>query len=114
MLFVLSLAAGCPTVWECIGFQGRERKINIPQEIGTKYCQFGIHLLNDHNGNRVQSIEHSCHKESERINIKIIQEWVAGKGKNPVNWKTLTEVLHDIELRALASEIEAVKLVKTL
>lgn len=114
MLFVLSLAAGRPTVRDCIRFQGRERRINIPQEIGTKYCQFGIHLLNDHNGTRVKNIEHSCHKESERINLNIIQEWVAGKGKKPVNWKTLTEVLHDIELCALASEIEAVKLVKTL
>ena len=113
-MFVLSLAAGRPTVQNCIGFQGRERRINIPQEIGTKYFQFGIHILNDHNGNRVQTIEHSCHEESERINIKIIQEWVAGKGKKPVNWKTLTEVLHGIELRTLASEIEAVKLVKTL
>ena len=110
MLFVLSLAAGRPTVRECIGFQGRERRINIPQEIGTKYSQFGIQLLNDHNGTRVQSIEHFYLKDSEEINRKIIQDWVAGKGKKPVNWKTLTEVLHDIELRTLASEIEAVKL----
>ena len=91
-------------------FQGRERRINIPQEIGTKYHQFGIHLLNDCNGTRVQNIEHACLKESEPINTRIIQEWATGRGKRPVNWKTLTEVLHDIELSTLASEIEAVKL----
>ena len=29
--------------------------------------------------------------------------------KNPVNWKTLTIVLRDIELGGLASEIEIIK-----
>ena len=38
-----------------------------------------------------------------------IEEWVAGKGIHPVNWKTLTEVLRDIELSMLAEEIEAIK-----
>ena len=37
-----------------------------------------------------------------------------GKGKKPVSWGTLTEVLRHIELRALASEIEEVKLKPTL
>ena len=40
----------CPTMSECIKFQGRERKINIPQEIGTKYYNFGIFLLEDVTG----------------------------------------------------------------
>ena len=35
---------------------------------------------------------------------------MTGRGKKSVTWETLTEVLHDIELHALASEIEAVKL----
>ena len=42
--------------------------------------------------------------------MHIIQEWANGRGKKPVNWKTLTDVLRDIELCALANEIEAVKL----
>ena len=41
--------------------------------------------------------------------IEVIEEWVAGKGIHPVNWKTLTEVLRDIELSRLAEEIEATK-----
>ena len=35
---------------------------------------------------------------------------MTGRGKKSVTWETLTEVLRDIELGALASEIEAVKL----
>ena len=94
---------------ECIRFQGRERRINIPQEIGTKYYNFGILLLNDATGGKVRNLEHKCREDAERINTEILQEWVAGRGKQPVTWETLTEVLRDVELSTLASEIEAVK-----
>ena len=42
----------------------------------------------------------------------LIEEWVAGKGKQPVTWRTLTQVLCDIELSTLAGEIEAIKINK--
>ena len=42
--------------------------------------------------------------------MEILEEWIAGRGKHPVTWNTLVEVLHDIELSALAREIEAIKL----
>ena len=47
--------------------------------------------------------------DSNEINIEIIEEWIAGKGKHPVTWKTLIKVLRDIELSTLAEEIEAIK-----
>ena len=45
--------------------------------------------------------------DANEINREIIEEWIAGRGKHPVTWKTLTEVLHDIGLSTLAREIEA-------
>ena len=98
--------AGCPTVLECIRFQGRRRTINISREIGTKYSQFGIFLLNDHNGTSVHNLEHEYRANAEQINTEILREWATGRGKKPVNWKTLIEVLRDIGLHTLASEIE--------
>ena len=52
--------------------------------------------------------------DANEINIEIIEEWVAGKGKHSVTWKTvtwktLTHVLCDIELSTLVEEIEAFK-----
>ena len=94
---------------ECIRFRGKERRINIPQEIGVKYRDFGLFLLEDHNGARIRALTHKHMNDSNEINTEIIEEWVAGKGKHPVTWKTLTEVLCDIELGMLAEEIEAVK-----
>ena len=98
-----------PTLMECIKFQGRERKINIPQEIGVKYHDFGLFLLQDANRQRVKAIAHSYQNKAEEINKEILEQWITGKGKHPVTWKTLTEVLRDIELSVLAEEIEAIK-----
>ena len=44
--------------------------------------------------------------------MEILEEWIAGRGKRPVTWSTLIEVLHDIELSTLAREIAAVKLLE--
>ena len=95
---------------ECARFPGKQQTINIPQEIGSNYYQFGMFLLDDPNGTRVNNIERKHREDPERINTEILREWATGRGKKPVTWETLTEVLRDIELGALASEIEAVKL----
>ena len=49
-----------------------------------------------------------------QINTEILREWATGRGKNPVSWETLTEVLRNIGLGALASEIEVMKLKQTM
>ena len=74
------------------------------------YSHFGIFLLDDPNGTRVLNIKHKHRGDAEQINTEILREWATGRGKKPVNWKTLTEVLYDIELPTLASEIKEVKL----
>ena len=52
---------------------------------------------------------HKHHYDAEQINIEILQEWLTGRGKQPVTWAMLVEVLRDLELFALACEIEAVR-----
>ena len=83
--------------------------MNIPVEISTKYVQFGTFLLDDRNGSRIKIMARKHHYDAEEINTEILQEWLTGKGKQPVTWTTLIEVLRDIELSSLAGEIEAVK-----
>ena len=98
-----------PTLIKCVRFRGREKRINIPQEIGIKYHEFGLFLLDDKTGARIRSIAHKHRDDAEQINMEVLEEWTTGRGKHPVTWKTLTQVLHDIELSTLAQEIEAVK-----
>ena len=94
---------------ELIRFRGRERRINIPQQIGVNFMQFGLILLEDTNGARMQSITHECRDSPEQINTKVLQEWITGRGRLPISWDTLVEVLHDIDLGTLADDIAVVK-----
>ena len=49
---------------------------------------------------------HKHLNDAQQINTEILQEWLTGTGKQPVTWTTLVEVLHDVELSALAGEID--------
>ena len=99
-----------PTLPELLRFTCTDKRvINIPVEIATKYVQFGTFLLDDRTGSRVKIMARKHHYDAEQINTEIFQEWLTGRSKQPVTWATLVEVLHDIELSTLASEIKAVK-----
>ena len=112
---LLSLHTTCnpgtkPTLPELLKFTCTDKRVvNIPVEIATKYVQFGTFLLDDRNGSRVKIMAHRHHYDAKQINMEIIQEWLAGRGKQPVTWATLVEVLRDIELSTLAVEIETIK-----
>ena len=85
--------------------------VSIPVEIATKYVRFGIFLLEDRNGSRVKIMAHKYLYNPVQINTEILNEWLTGRGKQPVTWATLIEVLHDIELSTLAGDIMNSKLI---
>ena len=95
---------------ELIRFRGRNRRINIPKEISTKCYQFGVLLLKDETGARLETIIRKHLNDAEQINMEIFKLWFAGEGEQPVTWGTLVEVLRDVELATLASDIADVKL----
>jgi len=65
--------------------------------------------LEDSRGAKDQNIKHKHGKDAEQINTEILQEWLKERGKQPVSWRTLIEVLHDVKLLSnLANDIEAV------
>ena len=91
---------------DLLKFPGRKGDINIPQEISTNYTQFSVLLLNDHSGAVVRNIAHKHPNDAVQINIEIFQDWLAGKGKQPVTWRTLIDVLHAIGLSDLAGAVK--------
>ena len=98
---------------ELLKFSGQHRTFNIPREIGIKGIRFGIFLLEDQTGASVLSMETKHRGDAEGLNIEILQEWLTGRGKQPVTWETLTNTLRDAGLTVLASDIEAVKMYVT-
>ena len=105
----LPFAGNFPNLIELIRFRGKERRINIPREVGTNFRQFGILLLDDPMGNHVENIIHKCRGNPEEINMEVLQEWVQGRGQ-PLAWEALVETLEDIGLCVLAKDIRDVKL----
>ena len=99
-----------PTLRELLKFERTDgRVINIPVEIGTKFVQFGIILLDDENGSKIKVMQHKLGNDAEQINIEILQEWLTGSSKQPVTWETLVKVFQEIELITLACDIIASK-----
>lgn len=94
---------------ELMSLRSGTTTINIIQRIGVNYSQFGIFLLDDSMGDKVDVIAHKHMRNAVEINREILREWLAGRGQQPVTWRTLVDVLNTIGLRTLASEIEAVK-----
>jgi hypothetical protein len=84
-------------------------RLRVPQQVGANYSTFGIFLLNDMTGSRVDIIDTECRERPERIVLRILQEWLEGKGL-PVTWESLIQTLRDTDLSVLADQIQATKL----
>ena len=66
--------------------------VNIPVEIGMKCVQFSTFLLNEENTRvKIMAIEYL--NNVKRMNAEILKRWLTGKGKHPVTWATLVEVI---------------------
>ena len=83
--------------------------LSVPEAVSAKYFKFGILLLDDTTGSRVAGMDTEFQKNSERIILKILQEWLEGKGL-PVSWETLVKTLRDTGLPALADTIQTAKM----
>ena len=79
--------------------------LNIIDQIGTTYRMLGTMLLNDDTGAITEAIKQEFNQKASEINYEILRRWLQGGGKSPT-WKTLIEVLKQIQLKELALKIE--------
>ena len=98
---------GKPTLPQLLNFPGKSGEINILERIGTQYKTFGIFLLKDDNGAKVDCIAKE-EGESIQISIKILSKWLQGEGMQPLTWSTVIQALKMSNLGALAEDIRAV------
>ena len=67
-------------------------KHNVPQQISTKYKEFGTLLLKDGTGSLVSSISAECQQKTDEIKAKILEKWITRGGKL-FTWEMLIRVL---------------------
>ena len=95
-----------PTLPELILFKIKTKSVNILTEIGSKYQDFGILLLKDDKGAKIEAMVEKHGRNDRSINGEIFREWLQGRGAMPVSWRTLIDTLNDIGLSTLANNIK--------
>ena len=79
-------------------------RLNIPEKIGVNYEKFGILLLNDKDGYKVENLVFP-NNQPEHIVTSILRKWVQEE-PTPVTWENLIEKLREAKLVALAANVE--------
>ena len=92
-----------PTLPELMCFGSKE--IDIIEEIGIKYNRFGVSLLQDKTGAKIEAIVTKCRGDVYETNQKVLSRWIRGEGKKPVSWATLATELDKCRLKELAKSI---------
>ena len=95
-----------PDLTKLTSFNTTSGNINVAEQIGRHYKTFGLQLLEDATGAITDAIERKCLLDAADININIFQKWLTGRGRKPITWATLIEVLRNIQLSTLAHDIE--------
>ena len=77
--------------------------------IGTNYYDFGVNLLQDDTGAKMNAIVEHCCEDATDINRQVLHKWLEGRGKQPVSWATLATELELCGLTQLAKNINTMK-----
>ena len=85
-----------------------ENHINIIEDIGERYDNFGIKLLEDKSGSKMGAIKDD-ERRAEAINRRVLTKWIRGDGRKPTSWATLATVLDECNLSVLAGQIRSGK-----
>ena len=86
---------------------GGNGRLNIVQRTANHYAELAMHLLDDRNGDTIASLEEQFQRNPVKIVTAVYMNWISGIGRRkPLSWRTLIDVLRDIELNSLAHEIE--------
>ena len=64
--------------------------------------------------NWIKNLKHYHTRHAEQISLEIIKQWLISEGGQPVTWRTVVEVLCDVGLTTLASDIADIKLSRKL
>ena len=76
----------------------------VHQKVADCYRSFGIILLNDEDGCYLAELENDCQGKCEPIILKILSDWIRGKGK-PVTRTAIIETLRSCDLNDLADHM---------
>ena len=80
--------------------------IDLAEEM-TDYSGFAICILQD-KGNQLQMIKEDFGTRVKDILNQVFRDWLNGKGKEPVSWRTLIQCLQSARFNELVNKMMAV------
>ena len=86
----------------------RKQFKDIVLEIQNDFEKFGIQLLQDDNGAIIAGIERKKRGDPGDVTVEIFRQWLQGKGRKPITWRTLVECLEDTNLHVAADYIKGI------
>ncbi len=104
MYFFLFLADDKPLLHEIRNFPTAKGKSTDLCARIVDYSQFSSCVLQDE-GSQLKGIEAGHGPKPKNIMNEVFSEWMEGKGKNPVSWRTLISCLEMTGFRELAGEL---------
>lgn len=97
---------GRPDMVKLQFFPGPYGPLNIPEQIGIHYKEFGHLLLNDRSGAVVSGLELAHLHNPVNITRAILQRWLE-RQPTELTWSGLVKCLRSIGLETLASDIDS-------
>ena len=67
---------------------------------------YGTLLEFDDEGAEVETIDKKHPRDCKACCQAMFQHWLSGNGRKPISWRTLIELLEDLDLNVLADEIQ--------
>ena len=80
--------------------------MKVIDAVAHKWERFAIRL--DFTFGDIKRIEKECHSQPVDACQHVVGEWLSGKGRKPISWSTVIEVLEEIDLSALAKDLATV------
>ena len=82
------------------------KKIKIIERVAPFWQSLGDHLDFDDSGSKLATIK-ADHSTSEACCRAMFQRWVSGNGLTPCSWRTLVDLLDDLDEVVLAQDIRS-------
>ena len=90
-----------------------KKKLKILTRLAPSWRRLGLLMDFDESGTQLDIIDTKHRGDPEACCEAMFQHWLKGNGITPCSWRTLIELLDDLDEEVLAQEIEAAVLSST-
>ena len=90
-----------------------KKKLKILTRLAPSWRRLGLLMDFDESGTQLDIIDTKHRGDPEACCEAMFQHWLKGNGITPCSWRTLIELLDDLDKEVLAQEIEVAVLLST-